>query len=265
MESLTARASNAYQGVADAWARGPAALYDTLASVAIASVAASLRGARVLDVGAGTGALCRALRRAGAIPIAVDTSADMLGLIGDAASPVAGDMCALPFSGGRFDAAVSGFAISHIDTPEGALMEMRRVVRSRGHVIAAVFGAAPAGASKDAVDEVARDFGFRPPAWYVGLKTRTEPLSNTPALLQGCAETAGLEDIDIADMTVDSGLDSPEAVAAYRTGLAHLAPFVASLPAPRRAEFVNRAVAAVRERGQPLRPRILVLSSRVPA
>ncbi len=266
VESLTAKASDAYQGAADAWSRGPAALYDTLASVAIANVAARLRGMRVLDVGAGTGALCRALRRAGAIPIAVDTSADMLGLAGDAAAAqVVGDMCALPFSGCRFDAAVSGFAISHIDTPERALTEMRRVVRSRGHVIATVFGAAPASASKDAVDEVARDFGFRPPAWYVGLKTRTEPLSNTPTLLQGCAETAGLEDIDVADMTVDSGLDSPEAVAAYRTGLAHLAPFVASLPGPRRAEFVNRAVAAVRERGQPLRPRILVLSSRVPA
>ena len=127
---------------------------------------------------------------------------------------------------------------------------MRRVVRPGGQVVAAVFGAAPASASKDAVDEVARDFGFRPPAWYVELKTRTEPLSNTPALLRGCAEAAGLEDIDVADITVDSGLDSPEAITAYRTGLAHVAPFVASLPAPRRTEFVDRAVAAVRERGQ---------------
>jgi hypothetical protein len=142
---------------------------------------------------------------------------------------------------------------------------MSRVVRPCGWVIAAVFGAGPASASKDAVDEVARDFGFRPPDWYVGLKTRTEPLSNTPAMLRGCAEAAGLEAIDVADLTVDSGLDSPEAITAYRSGLAHVAPFVASLPASRRTEFVDRAVAAVRERGQPLRPRILVLSSRVPA
>jgi ubiquinone/menaquinone biosynthesis C-methylase UbiE len=266
MESLTVRQGNAYQGAAVAWARGPAALYDKLASFAIARVASQIRGARVLDVGAGTGALCRALRTAGAIPTAVDVSSDMLGLIGAAAAVlVVGDMCALPFSSEQFDAAVSGFAISHIDTPERALTEMRRVVRPGGQVIAAVFGAAPASASKDAVDEVARDFGFRPPDWYLELKTRTEPLSNTPALLRGCAEAAGLEEIDVADMTVDSGLDSPEAITAYRTGLAHVAPFVASLPAPRRTEFVDRAVAAVRERGQPLRPRILVLSSRVPA
>ena len=65
----------------------------------------------------------------------------MLGLIGDAApGSVVGDMCALPFCDDGFDAAVSGFAISHIDTPERALAEMLRVVRPRGQVIAAVFG-----------------------------------------------------------------------------------------------------------------------------
>ncbi len=122
MESLIADSGNAYQGAAVAWARGPAVMYDRLASMAIARVAGSLRGTWVVDVGAGTGALSRALRTAGAIPVAVDTSSDMLSLIGDTAvSPVVGDMCALPFLDGRFDAAVSGFAISHIDTPEQAL------------------------------------------------------------------------------------------------------------------------------------------------
>lgn len=266
MESLSPEPGNAYQGVAAAWARGPAALYDKLASVAIAGASKQLRSSTVLDVGAGTGALCRALRTAGAIPIAVDTSGDMLGLIGDAAAlSVVGDMCALPFSGGRFDAAVSGFAISHIDTPQLALTEMRRVVRPHGSVIASVFGEAPASASRDAVDEVAREFGYRPPEWYVRLKTGTEPRSNTPELLRVCAESAGLDDIDVADVNVDSGLDTPESIAAYRTGLAHLAPFVASLPGPQRTQFLDRAVAAVRERGQPVRPRVLVLSSRVPA
>lgn len=266
MESVGAEPSSAYEGVAAAWARGPAALYDRLASVAIAGVADDLRGATVLDVGAGTGALCRALRAANAIPVAVDTSQDMLSLIGDAATlSLAGDMCALPFAGGRFDAAVSGFAISHIEAPEQALAEMHRVVRPRGRVIAAVFGAAPPSAAKDAVDEVARDFGYQPPAWYVVLKTGTEPRSNTPELLRACAETAGLHDIDVVDITVDSGLDNPESITAYRTGLAHIAPWVASLPEPRRTEFTGRAVAAVRARGQTVRPRILVLSSRVAA
>jgi hypothetical protein len=142
---------------------------------------------------------------------------------------------------------------------------MHRIVRPHGHVIAAVFGKAPDGASKDAVDEVAGDFGFEPPAWYIGLKIRTEPLSNTPALLAACAESAGLEDIEVTDVIADSGLDTPESITAYRTGLAHIAPFVDALPAARRTEFFERAVTAVRERGQPVRPRVLILSSRVPA
>ena len=76
-------------------------------------------------------------------PFAVDTSPDMLGEVGEAAVlAVAGDMCALPFTDRCFDAAVSGFAISHIDAPERALDEMRRVIRPRGRVIATVFGAA---------------------------------------------------------------------------------------------------------------------------
>jgi SAM-dependent methyltransferase len=258
--------SNAYEGVAAAWARGPAALYDRLATLTIESVAYELAGSLVLDVGAGTGALCRALRTVGAIPVAVDMSRDMLGVIGDAAAlPIVANMGALPVCDGGFDDAVSGFAISHVDDPEHALAEMRRVVRPRGRVIAAVFGAAPAGASKDVIDEVALEYGYSPPSWYIALKTRTEPRSNTPALLSGCAESAGLEDIEITDVIVDSGLDRPESIAAYRTGLAHMAPFVASLPDSRRVEFINRAVGAVRERGQPVRLRLLVLSSRVPA
>jgi SAM-dependent methyltransferase len=266
VEPVATAPRNAYQGSAAAWAGVPAQLYDRLASIAIAGVAGRMRSQVVLDVGAGTGAFCRALRTAGAIPVALDTSCDMLGLVGDSAAlSIAGDMCALPFAGGRFDAAVSGFAVSHIEAPQDALREMRRVVRPHGWVVVTVFGEVRSTAAKDAVDDVARDFGYRPPEWYVHLKTETEPRSNTAALLTACAQWAGLDTIDVADMNVDPGLDTPEAIAAYRTGLAHIAPFVASLPDERRTAFIERAVAAVRERGQPVRPRILVLSSRVPA
>jgi SAM-dependent methyltransferase len=266
MEPVATEPRNAYQGTAAAWAQGPAQLYDRLAAIALAGVAGRMRNQVVLDVGAGTGALCRALRNAGATPVALDTSRDMLGVIGAAAAmSIAGDMCALPFLNGRFDAAVSGFAVSHIDAPHEALREMCRVVRPTGCVMVVVFGAVSATAAKDAVDDVAREFGYVPPGWYIRLKTQTEPRSNTPALLTACAASAGLKDIDVADVVADPGVDTPEAIAAYRTGLAHLAPFVASLPDTVRTAFVERTIAAVRERGQPVRPRILVLSSRVPA
>ena len=183
-----------YEHAGDAWARGPSRLlYDPLALRVVESAREQLRGCLVLDAGAGTGAVCRALRGVGATAIALDASADMLAHIGNAALvSVVGDICAQPFLTSSFDATVSAFTISHLESPERALREMRRVVKPRGLVIASVFGAAPSNASKDVVDRVAADYGFVTPTWHETLKTRTEPLTNTPDLLRACAEAAGL-------------------------------------------------------------------------
>jgi SAM-dependent methyltransferase len=253
----------AYERAGDAWARGPSRLYDRLALRIVESAGEQLRGSLVLDAGAGTGAVCRALRRAGATAIALDASADMLAHIGNAALlSVVGDICAQPFLAASFDAAVSAFTISHLETPERALGEMRRVVKPGGLVIAAVFGAAASNASKDVVDQVAAEYGFVAPAWHETLKTRTEPLSNTPEPLHACAAGAGLVSVTIEDITVDPGLDSPAAMVEYRLGMAHFAAFVSSLAAAQREALVRDATEAVARRGQAIRPRVLILSSR---
>src|ERR1019366_5814282 len=195
----------AYDGSGAAWARGPSRLFDLLANRVIERFAAHLRGATVLDVGAGTGAVSRTLQRAGASPVAVDASADMLAHVGDSALlTVVGDICSLPFLDDTFDAAVSAFVISHVDDPVRALAEMRRVVRAPGLIVAAVFGAASANASKDVIHDLAVQYGFEPPAWYRHLKAQTEPLSNTPDLLRGCAHSASLEAVVVDDIDVDS-------------------------------------------------------------
>jgi ubiquinone/menaquinone biosynthesis C-methylase UbiE len=256
----------AYDGSGKAWARGPSRLFDLLANRVIEPFATRLRGATVLDVGAGTGAVSRALRRAGASPVAVDASADMLAHVGDSALlAVVGDVCSLPFLDAAFDAAVSAFAISHVDNPARALAEMRRVVRPPGLIVVAVFGAAPANVSKDVIHEVAVQFGYEPPPWYRHLKAQTEPLSNTPDLLRGCAQAAGLEAVVVDDIEVDSEISAPGDIVDYRTGMAHLAPFVSSLTAAQRERFMRDATNAVRERGQPIRPRVLIMSSRCSA
>jgi hypothetical protein len=64
---------------------------------------------------------------------------------------------------------------------------------------------------------------------------------------------------------VDTGIATPEEIVASRVGMAHLAPFVASLTTIRRAQLLTAAVAAVARHPQPLRPTILVLSSLVRA
>jgi SAM-dependent methyltransferase len=256
----------AYDGSGAAWARGPSRLFDLLANRVIEQFAAHLRGATVLDVGAGTGAVSRALQRAGASPVALDASADMLAHVGDSALlTVVGDICSLPFLDATFDAAVGAFVISHVDDPVRALAEMRRVVRAPGLIVAAVFGAASANASKDVIHDVAVQYGFEPPAWYRHLKAQTEPLSNTPDLLRGCAHSASLEAVVVDDIDVDSEISAPEDIVEYRTGMAHLAPFVNSLTAVQRECFLRDATSAVRERGQPIRPRVLIMSSRCPA
>jgi ubiquinone/menaquinone biosynthesis C-methylase UbiE len=253
----------AYEHAGDAWARGPSRLYDRLAVRVIESAGKQLLGCVVLDAGAGTGAVCRALGSVGAEAIALDASADMLVHIGDAAMlAVVGDICAQPFLAASFDAAVSAFTISHLESPERALSEMRRVVKPTGLVVAAVFGAAPSNASKDVVDLVAAKYGFVAPAWHDMLKTRTEPLTNTPELLRACAEAAGLASIAIEDITVDPGLDSPAAMVEYRLGMAHFAAFIGSLAAAKREALVRDATAEVAGRGQAIRPRVLILSSR---
>jgi hypothetical protein len=139
---------------------------------------------------------------------------------------------------------------------------MDRVVKARGLVIAAVFGAAAANASKDVVDKVAAEYGFVAPAWYETLKTRTEPLTNTPERLRACAQAAGLASASVEDVTIDSGLDSPQAMVEYRLGMAHVAPFVSSLTAAKREALMCDATAEVARRGQAIRPRVLILSSR---
>ena len=60
-------------------------------------------------------------------------------------------------------------------------------------------------------------------------------------------------------VTVQAGLDSPGQLAAWRLGMAHVAPFVAALPAARRAELRRAAAAAAAGTG-PLIVSMLVLT-----
>ena len=72
---------------------------------------------------------------------------------------------------------------------------------------------------------------------------------------------AGYTDIRLQTVTVDTGLSSPAALASWRLGMAHVAPFVDSLPAARQAELWHAAQAAVTGTG-PLVVDMLVLTAR---
>jgi SAM-dependent methyltransferase len=97
-----------------------------------------------LDVGCGTGALSSAVVE-GAAPsrvVGVDPSIGFLSYALERRAPARGavaDAHALPFSGGAFDACVSGLVVNFLAEPARALGEMRRVLRPGGTVAAYVW------------------------------------------------------------------------------------------------------------------------------
>jgi SAM-dependent methyltransferase len=118
-----------------------AATYDGFAGAtrlfvpALVQAAAAKPGLRVLDIACGTGVAAQAAADTGARVTGVDFSAAMLAIARSLHSGIefeAGDAEALPFAGRRFDAVISNFGIHHVEHPERATAEARRVLRPGG-------------------------------------------------------------------------------------------------------------------------------------
>jgi demethylmenaquinone methyltransferase/2-methoxy-6-polyprenyl-1,4-benzoquinol methylase len=94
-------------------------------------------GDRVLDAACGTGDLAIEASRAGARVVGLDFSGAMLERARRKAPELEwlqGDLLALPFEDGDFDAATVGFGIRNVADLEAGLRELRRVVRPGGRL-----------------------------------------------------------------------------------------------------------------------------------
>jgi demethylmenaquinone methyltransferase/2-methoxy-6-polyprenyl-1,4-benzoquinol methylase len=94
-------------------------------------------GDRVLDAACGTGDLAIEAARAGGRVVGLDFSGAMLERARRKAPHlewVQGDLLALPWEDGEFDAATVGFGIRNVADLEAGLRELRRVVRPGGRV-----------------------------------------------------------------------------------------------------------------------------------
>jgi len=94
-------------------------------------------GDRVLDACCGTGDLALAAEREGGYVTGLDFSPAMLERARRKSSTIAwveGDMLALPFEDGAFDAATVGFGVRNVADLEQAVRELRRVLRPGGRL-----------------------------------------------------------------------------------------------------------------------------------
>ena len=94
-------------------------------------------GARVLDACCGTGDLALAAHAEGGDVVGLDFAERMLVRARRKSAQVEwvrGDMLALPFTEGTFDAATIGFGLRNVEDRPKALRELRRVLKSGGRV-----------------------------------------------------------------------------------------------------------------------------------
>ena len=94
-------------------------------------------GDRVLDACCGTGDLALAAEREGGIVTGLDFSPGMLERArrkSDTVTWIEGDLLALPFADGAFDAATVGFGVRNVDDLEAGIRELRRVLRPGGRL-----------------------------------------------------------------------------------------------------------------------------------
>ncbi len=251
--------AEAYDLAAAAWAKGPSRLYGRLADELLDAAPVALAGASVLDVGAGTGVVAAAVRTRGAARVvAADLAAGMLAQAGPGVGLVVADAARLPFTEEAFDLLTAGSVINHVPTPSVVLAEFRRVATA---LVATTFAPADPHPAKAAVDQVASNHGWRPPTWYLRLKQDVAPETEDVDRVATLAAEAGYGDVHVDVRSVSTGIQAPTDLAEWRLGMAHLAPFLASLTPAERDVVIAEAIAAV-DAMPPLTVDLVILSAR---
>jgi SAM-dependent methyltransferase len=231
----------AYDATGAAWQNGPGRIYDRLAAVVVERCPALDGRSVVLDLGAGTGAATRAIRRTGARVVALDASFGMLAHGCRDSMACVGDASALPFTDGVFTAVVASFSLNHLTAPDVALREAVRVVCEHGSVVVSAYASDDDHPAKRSVDDAARAAGWTEPTWYRELRRNAMPQLNTVERAIEFADRAGLTSATAKAVHIAFPELSPRDLVAWRLGMAHLAPFVNTLEPARRSRLWHDA------------------------
>ncbi|MGH8825772.1 MAG: class I SAM-dependent methyltransferase [Jiangellaceae bacterium] len=254
---MRAQIGAAYSASARAWATGPIRIYGRMAGALADHCPVPLTGRLALDVGSGTGAATLALQERGAQVVALDAAA---GMIASGPAPgVVGDARLLPFRDQAFAAVAAAFCLNHIDPPSDGMREMRRVTESGGAVLVSSYGTDPDHPVKPAVQASLAAAGHVVPDWYDLIQAGPAADLATP---EGMARAALDADLDAEVTEIDIAFPELGAadLVAWRMGMAHNAPFVASLASADRDAVVARALEALGDPPMLVR-RIVVLTA----
>ncbi|MGO8961996.1 MAG: class I SAM-dependent methyltransferase [Streptosporangiaceae bacterium] len=241
--ALTGQVRDAYEAAQQDWAAGPQLVYAALARSLLAQAAPWVAGQHVLDAGAGTGLAGQAALELGARRVvAADLAPGLLRQAGPRLHPVVASMYALPFGDRSFGLVAAAFSLSHLSDLGDGLAELRRVGRA---IAVSTFAPGWTHPCKAAVDDVLAQSGYRPPSWYLAMKNEGEPRLADTGLFRQSALAAGFDQVESRTVTVPTSLSSPEQLAAWRLGLAHVAPYVRSLDQRRQRALLRAARQAV--------------------
>jgi SAM-dependent methyltransferase len=184
---IAARYDQIARGYAEHWAP----LLLSLSEPLVRAVSERLRdGARVLDLGCGTGALGSAIASRGGRVVGVDGSAAMLGQAPRTLARAAGDIERLPLADASVCAVVCTFVLQHLPSPSRAFAEAARAVRPGGVLATATWAADSdeTGGPYDLMAAVLDHAGAGPDPGGGGWHARV----NAPAKMRRYARVAGL-------------------------------------------------------------------------
>jgi ubiquinone/menaquinone biosynthesis C-methylase UbiE len=209
-------------------------------------------GARVLDVGTGTGALASALVKSGpnVEVVGIDPSAGFIAYAQKDAGPrarfEAGDAQALKFADGSFDAAMALLVLNFVPDHAKAAAEMRRVTRPGGTVSACVW-------DYDAGMQMLRYFWDE----VIALDPAMEPKDERHMKLSRQGQLgelwrkAGLTNVEERPLTIDQRYASfHDYWESFLRGAGPGGAYVVSLPEAKRQELERRMRARLLKNGQ---------------
>ena len=167
-------------------------------------------GMRVLDVACGTGALSRALTRAGATVTGLDLAPPMLAIARELSPEIElieGSADAIPFSDGEFDAATCQQGLQFFPNRQLALTQIRRVVKPGGKVVVACW----CDPNQGGIGAIARSL-TKHAGEEVGEMMLAPFVINRESDLQGLTEEVGFSDVTVERETIEARFTRPRRV-----------------------------------------------------